>query len=152
MDARILGSFSGFPGSTVTAKFACAREGNSLKSRPFPAKAGTFRTSGNTVYAVIKSGGKQYKVAEGDTLTVERLALEPGGSYDFSEVLMLVDGEHVQIGAPFLDGARVSAKVVEHGRGKKLRIIKFKRRKHHLKRMGHRQGFTKVEITKIAAG
>lgn len=104
------------------------------------------------MYAIIKSGGKQYKVAEGDTLTVERLALEPGGDYDFGEVLMLVDGEDVQVGAPYLDGVRVCAKILEHGRGEKLRIVKFKRRKNHLKRLGHRQGFTRLEITKIAAG
>lgn len=103
------------------------------------------------MYAVIKTGGKQYKVSEGQTIKVETLAGEPGAAVEFNEVLMVVEGESVQIGAPFLAKAAVAGEVVSHGRGKKVKIIKFKRRKHQLKRMGHRQNYTEVKITGIKA-
>ena len=103
------------------------------------------------MYAVIKTGGKQYKVAQGDTLSVEKLDAGTGEDVSFSEVLMVVDGENVAVGKPFVDGASVSAKVVDHYRNDKIQIIKFKRRKHHLKRQGHRQWQTKLEITGIGA-
>ncbi len=101
------------------------------------------------MYAVIKTGGKQYRVSEGQLLKVEQLEGEIGQSIDFEEVLMIVDGEQSQIGTPLLSGAKVTAEVVEHGRGKKIEILKFKRRKHHMKRMGHRQNYTAVKITDI---
>ncbi len=104
------------------------------------------------MYAVIRTGGKQYKVAEGDTLRVELLPAEPGASIDINEVLMIVDGDKVAVGAPVVAGARVSAKVVGHGRGRKIRVIKFRRRKHYRKQQGHRQHYTTLQITRIQAG
>ena len=101
---------------------------------------------------VIKTGGKQYHVSEGDKLEVESLDAAPGDSIEFSEVLMLRDGETAEVGTPRIPGAKVTATVLEHGRGKKIRIIKFKRRKHYRRQAGHRQNFTRVEITGIARG
>lgn len=104
------------------------------------------------MYAVIMSGGKQYRVSEGDTLRVEKLDAEAGASLDFDKVLMVADGETVNIGAPYLDGGKVSATVKAHGRADKVHIVKFRRRKHYRKQMGHRQWFTEVKITGINAG
>jgi large subunit ribosomal protein L21 len=101
------------------------------------------------MYAVIKTGGKQYRVTEGQTLKVESIVAEVGASVDIDKVLMVGEGESVKVGAPYLDGSKVTAKVVEHGRHKKIHIIKFKRRKHHQKRTGHRQNYTELEITGI---
>ena len=103
------------------------------------------------MYAVIVSGGKQHRVEEGETLKLEKLNIEVGASVDFDRVLLVVNGENVKIGAPVVQGAKVSAEIVSHGRGKKVRIMKFKRRKHHMKQMGHRQWFTEVKITGISA-
>ncbi|HAW17218.1 MAG: 50S ribosomal protein L21 [Oceanospirillaceae bacterium] len=103
------------------------------------------------MYAVIVSGGKQHRVEEGETLKLEKLNIEVGASVDFDRVLLVVNGEDVKIGAPDVQGAKVSAEIVSHGRGKKVRIMKFKRRKHHMKQMGHRQWFTEVKITGISA-
>lgn len=102
------------------------------------------------MYAVIKTGGKQYRVKEGDTLKIEKLELETGSAVDFDQVLLVANGEDVKVGAPLVDGAKVSAEVVNHGRGDKVTIIKFRRRKHSMKRQGHRQWFTEVKITGIA--
>jgi len=102
------------------------------------------------MYAVIKTGGKQYRVSEGDTLRVETLDASEGDSVDFDQVLMVGEGADVKIGAPLLEGGKVTATVKAHGRAKKIEIIKFRRRKHHMKRMGHRQNFTEVEITGIS--
>jgi len=104
------------------------------------------------MYAVIKSGGKQHRVQEGDILQVEKLDLETGATLDIDQVLLVGDGGAVNVGAPFVKGGAVSAEVVAHGRGDKVNIIKFKRRKHHMKRMGHRQWFTELKITGIKAG
>ncbi|WP_144393290.1 50S ribosomal protein L21 [Pleionea sediminis] len=101
------------------------------------------------MYAVIQSGGKQHRVKEGQTIKLEKLVAETGASIDFDKVLMVGSGSDVKVGAPYVDGAKVTAEVVAHGRGKKVNIIKFKRRKHHMKRMGHRQWFTEVKITGI---
>jgi len=103
------------------------------------------------MYAVIVSGGKQHRVEEGETLKLEKLNIDVGASVDFDRVLLVVNGEDVKIGAPDVQGAKVSAEIVSHGRGKKVRIMKFKRRKHHMKQMGHRQWFTEVKITGISA-
>ncbi|MGY8906258.1 MAG: 50S ribosomal protein L21, partial [Pseudomonadales bacterium] len=88
------------------------------------------------MYAVIVSGGKQHRVEEGETLKLEKLNIEVGASVDFDRVLLVVNDEDVKIGAPVVEGAKVSAEIVSHGRGKKVRIMKFKRRKHHMKQMG----------------
>ena len=103
------------------------------------------------MYAVIKSGGKQYRVQEGQTLKLEKIEVPTGESVDFDEVLLVADGDDVKVGAPMLEGAKVSAEIVSHGRGDKVTIIKFRRRKHHMKRQGHRQWFTEVKITGISA-
>jgi len=104
------------------------------------------------MYAVIRTGGKQYRVAEGDTLKVEKIAAETGASLELDQVLMVADGEDIKVGKPYLNGGKVMATVKSHGRGKKVKIIKFRRRKYHLKRQGHRQWFTELEITGINAG
>ncbi|PIZ05132.1 MAG: 50S ribosomal protein L21 [Gammaproteobacteria bacterium CG_4_10_14_0_8_um_filter_38_16] len=103
------------------------------------------------MYAIIETGGKQYRVAEGQTLKIEKLEAETGHTIDFDRVLMVGEGEQVRFGAPVLDGVKVTAEVVKHGRADKIRIIKFRRRKHHMKRQGHRQYFTQVKITKVQA-
>ncbi len=104
------------------------------------------------MYAVIATGGKQYRVAEGQTLKLEKLPQEAGKTVQFEQVLMVADGDAIQLGAPFLSGVKVSGEVVNHGRHDKIRIIKFRRRKHHMKQMGHRQDFTAVKITVIDTG
>ncbi len=101
------------------------------------------------MYAVIKTGGKQYRVASGAELKVESLVGEVGTTISFDEVLMVGEGEAIQIGAPFVTGASVKAEVIKHGRGDKIRIIKHRRRKHYHKEQGHRQNFTAVKITEI---
>lgn len=102
------------------------------------------------MYAIIKTGGKQYRVQQGETLHVESLEAQVGDTVDFDEVLMLGEGEDARVGTPTVDGAKVRAEVVEQGRGEKIRIVKFRRRKHHMKTQGHRQNFTAVRITEIA--
>ncbi len=103
------------------------------------------------MYAVIATGGKQYKVSEGDVIRIETLAVAENDEVVFDKVLLVADGDDVNIGAPYIEGGKVSATVNGHGRGKKIEIIKFKRRKHHRKRMGHRQNYTEVKITGISA-
>lgn len=102
------------------------------------------------MFAVIVSGGKQYRVQEGQTLKVEKLTVEAGSAVDFDRVLLVSNGDDVKVGAPVVEGAKVSAEVVSHGRGDKVKIVKFRRRKHHMKRQGHRQWFTEVKITGIS--
>jgi len=101
------------------------------------------------MYAVFKTGGKQYKAAPGDVIQVEKLDAEDGASVELDEVLMVSDGDEVRVGSPTIEGGKVTAEVVGHGRGDKIRIIKFRRRKHHMKRMGHRQHYTEIKITGI---
>ena len=101
------------------------------------------------MYAVIKTGGKQYKVAPGEKLKVETLVADVGSTVSFDQVLMIADGEQHKIGAPMLAGGKVTAEVVRHGRGDKIRIIKHRRRKNYHKEMGHRQNYTEVRIKEI---
>ena len=101
------------------------------------------------MYAVIKTGGKQYRVSPGDVLKIETLTAEVGASVNFEEVLMISDGDKLTVGSPLVASAKVAATVIAHGRAKKVEIIKFKRRKHHQKRTGHRQNFTQVQIQNI---
>jgi len=103
------------------------------------------------MFAVIVSGGKQYRVQEGHTLKLEKLNAEAGATIEFDRVLLVGAGDDVKVGLPVVEGAKVTAEVVEHGRGDKVTIIKFRRRKHHMKRQGHRQWFTEVKITGISA-
>jgi large subunit ribosomal protein L21 len=101
------------------------------------------------MYAVFTTGGKQYRATTGDKLRVEKLEVEKGATVELDQVLMVGEGEDVVIGTPLVDGGKVLATVVDHGRGDKVKIIKFKRRKHHMKRQGHRQYYTLLEITGI---
>ena len=103
------------------------------------------------MYAVFKTGGKQYRASEGDVITVEKLEVEKGATVELDQVLMVGEGEDVKVGTPFLEGGKVSATVLDHGRHDKIMVLKFKRRKNYLKRMGHRQYFTQLEITGIEA-
>jgi len=104
------------------------------------------------MYAVIKTGGKQYRVREGQVLRIESLNLEAGDAVEFDEVLMVGEGADVKIGTPVVEGAKVSGTVEANGRGKKVTIIKFRRRKNRSKtKQGHRQNYTEVKIGKISA-
>ncbi len=103
------------------------------------------------MYAVIKTGGKQYRVAKGDIIQVEKLDVEEGASIDFDNVLMVGEGEDVKIGAPYVEGSKVTATVTSQMRGEKIEIMKFRRRKHHQKKTGHRQYLTQIEISDITA-
>ena len=100
--------------------------------------------------AIIVTGGKQYTVSEGDILFIEKLNAEEESTVKFDEVLAILDGENSKIGAPVVEGAAVEAKVVKNGKGKKITVFKYKPKKNEKKKMGHRQPYTKVEITKIA--
>ncbi len=102
------------------------------------------------MYAVIKTGGKQYRVKEGDVLKLETLSADAGSEVSFSEVLMVANGDKITYGQPLVEKAKVTAKVLDHGRHKKVKIIKFRRRKHHMKQAGHRQNYTEVQITSIS--
>ena len=102
------------------------------------------------MYAVIETGGKQYRVSPGQVIKVEKLPQDAGASLDFDNVLMVADGETHTIGTPYVKDSKVTASVVEHGKHKKINIIKFHRRKHHMKHQGHRQNFTAIEITEIS--
>jgi large subunit ribosomal protein L21 len=104
------------------------------------------------MFAVIKTGGKQYKVAEGDVVRVERLSAEPGGTVRFQSVMMVGDGTSVTVGSPFVDGATVAAEVVEQTRGDKIIVFKKKRRKNYRRRNGHRQDLTVLRIAEILTG
>lgn len=101
------------------------------------------------MYAVIRTGGKQYRVAQGDTLRVEKLPAEKGGAVELNDVLLVGGDSGVRIGQPVLSGVKVTAQVVEQGRGKKLIVYKFKRRKNYRRKNGHRQAFTLLKITGI---
>jgi large subunit ribosomal protein L21 len=102
------------------------------------------------MYAVIKTGGKQYRVKEGDFIKLETLKGDVGSEVSFADVLMFADGDKITMGTPFIANAAVKAEVIEHARHKKVKIIKFRRRKHHMKQMGHRQNYTQVKITAIS--
>lgn len=103
------------------------------------------------MYAVIESGGKQHRVVEGETLKLEKIELGEGESLNFDKVLLVGEGESVKIGKPYVEGSSVTAEVVSQGRHKKVKIVKFRRRKHSMKTQGHRQWFTEVKITGISA-
>lgn len=116
-----------------------------------PISLNPFSTSGIMSYAVIKTGGKQYRVQQGDTIDVEKLDAEVDQEISFAEVLLLNDGSATTVGKPFIDGASVTAKVVDQFRGPKGVAFKFKRRKGHHKTKGYRRSLTKLEITGIAS-
>ena len=101
------------------------------------------------MYAIFESGGKQHRVVEGETLKLEKIEQATGETLEFDKVYLVADGDNVKVGAPIVDGAKVTAEIVRHGRGDKVKIIKFRRRKHSMTRQGHRQWFTEVKITGI---
>ncbi len=103
------------------------------------------------MYAVITTGGKQYRVQQGETLRVEKIEAEPGKSIEFTDVLLVADGDNIQVGAPHVAGAKVTAEVVGAGKGEKLVIFKYRRRKGYRRKTGHRQPFTALKITSISA-
>lgn len=102
------------------------------------------------MYAIIESCGKQYKVSEGDVVFFEKLDTEVGKKVTFKEVVLVSDDKKVEVGAPYVKGAKVEGKVVEHGKGKKIIVYKYKAKKNYRRTQGHRQPYTKVQITKIA--
>ena len=104
------------------------------------------------MYAVIKSGGKQHRVEPGEVLKLEKLNVEAGGTVNFDEVMLIGNEAKVTVGMPYVAGGKVTAEVVSHGRGKKVTIIKMRRRKHYRRQGGHRQWFTEVKITEITGG
>jgi len=103
------------------------------------------------MYAVIHTGGKQYRVTPGELLKVETLTAEAGQEIQFDKVLLVQTEDGIKVGRPYLDGGRVTATVTAHGRHPKIKIVKFRRRKHYMKQAGHRQNFTEVKITGITA-
>ncbi len=103
------------------------------------------------MYAVIKTGGKQYRVTKGETLKIETIPGDEGSAVVLDEVLMVADGDKLKVGTPLLNGASVKATIVSHGRGNKVRIFKMRRRKHYQKNQGHRQNFTEIRIDGISA-
>jgi large subunit ribosomal protein L21 len=104
------------------------------------------------MYAVIATGGKQYRVTKDGVLRVEKLDAEPGATVEFGEVLLVGEGANVKVGSPLLKGGKVVATVVRHGQGPKVSVIKFRRRKHYLRQKNHRQQFTEVKVTDISGG
>ena len=117
-------------------------------ARPFAAGSRPLRSSVD-MYAVISTGGKQYRVSEGSVFRVEKLTAEAGANVEFDKVLLVGQGESVKIGSPFLSGGKVVATVQGHGKGDKVRIVKFRRRKHYLRQGTHRQQYTEVKVTSI---
>ena len=103
------------------------------------------------MYAVIKTGGKQYRVEAGEKIKVEQILAEIGSELVIDQVLMVADGENISMGSPLIEGAKVNATVLEQGRHDKIRIFKMKRRKHYQKHQGHRQNYTEIQITSISA-
>ncbi len=103
------------------------------------------------MYAVIKAGGKQYRIQVGEKLKIEQLTIESGSEFVIDQVLMVADGDKISTGTPLVSGAKVNATVLGHGRHDKIRIFKMRRRKHYQKHQGHRQNYTEIQITGISA-
>jgi large subunit ribosomal protein L21 len=122
-----------------------------LSKRASVPQSASHQQGGVFMYAIIKTGGKQYKVSEGDVITVEKLAAAEGEAVTFDEVLTVVNDADVKVGKPVVEGAKVTGKVEAQGKGKKIRIFKYKAKSNYRKRQGHRQPFTKVVIEKIEA-
>jgi len=104
------------------------------------------------MYAVIATGGKQYRVSEGSVLRVEKLAADPGANIEFEQVLLVGQGDQVKVGTPYLSGSKVVATVQGHGKSDKVRVVKFRRRKHYLRQGNHRQPYTEIKVTGIVGG
>ena len=104
------------------------------------------------MYAVIATGGKQYRVSEGSVLRIEKMDAEPGANVEFDQVLLVGQGDQLKVGTPYVGGGKVVATVQSHGQGDKVRIVKFRRRKHYLRQGNHRQKYTEVKVTSIVGG
>jgi large subunit ribosomal protein L21 len=102
------------------------------------------------MFAVFESGGKQHRVSEGEVVRLEKLGGEPGDAVEFDKVMLIAEGDNVNVGAPYIEGGKVTAEVVTHDRSRKIKVVKFKRRKNYLRKQGHRQAFTELTITGIA--
>ena len=124
--------------------------GDKWDTLPAPDSEPVIKERSADMHAIIETGGKQYKVAEGDTLYIEKLDVEAGQTVTFSKVLAVLDGDSAKFGAPAVDGASVTANVVKNGKGKKVLVFKYKPKKNYRRRQGHRQPYTKVEITKVS--
>jgi large subunit ribosomal protein L21 len=141
----------------LTAKFFCAilsaplDEGSEIERKVRAAVGEFIRVEVFILYAIIKTGGKQYKVAEGSEIIVEKLEAEEGSSVTFEEVLAVGEGEEIKFGRPIVEGAKVTGSVVKVGKGPKIRIFKYRHKTNYRRRQGHRQPFTKVKIEKIEA-
>jgi large subunit ribosomal protein L21 len=139
-----------FPGRVVRQPAVASDPGCPYTSRPFLAGVPPVRPELKVpMYAVISTGGKQYRVSEGSVLRVEKLTAEAGANVEFDKVLLVGQGDSVKIGSPFLSGGKVVATVQGHGKGDKVRIVKFRRRKHYLRQGTHRQPYTEVKVTSI---
>ncbi len=139
----------------MTAKFFYAiliaplNTGSKIERKVRAAVGEFIRMEVFSLYAIIKTGGKQYKVAEGNEIIIEKLDAEEGSSVTFEEVLAVGEGDEIKFGRPFVAGAKVTASVVKNGKGPKIRIFKYKHKTNYRRRQGHRQPFTKVKIEKI---
>jgi large subunit ribosomal protein L21 len=118
-------------------------------SRPFPPGVSRSVELRKVMYAVISTGGKQYRVSEGSVLRVEKLEAEAGANVEFDKLLLVGEGDQVKVGSPFLSGGKVIATVQSHGKGEKKTIVKFRRRKHYLRQGTHRQPYTEIKVTSI---
>jgi large subunit ribosomal protein L21 len=147
----LLDIWQGIQGGILAAISTCSATAFNIELPPFKSQPQDNSQERN-MYAVIVSGGKQHRVEPGELLKLEKLDVPTGDSIDFDKILLVADGEAIKVGAPYVDGGKVSAEVVAHGRADKVKIIKFRRRKHHRKQMGHRQWYTEVKITGISAG
>ena len=141
--------------SSIAVNPSCYYQCLRIKSRSLSAKSISVdntvdRNRVLIMYAVIKSGGKQHRVEPGEVLRVEKLDLTEGDKIEFDEVMMVGDGDDIQIGAPYVEGGTVSAEVLAHGRGDKITVIKMRRRKHYRRQAGHRQHYTEIKILDIA--
>ena len=103
------------------------------------------------MFAVFESGGKQHRVSEGEVVRLEKLTAEPGEAIEFDKVMLIAEGDAVNVGAPYIAGGKVTAEVMTHDRGRKIKVVKFKRRKNYLRQHGHRQWYTDVKITGISS-
>ena len=133
----------------AASKAACAASSGAYA--PSPDSEPVMKELKDNMYAIIETGGKQYKVTEGDVLYIEKLTAEAGEAVTFDKVLAVLDGDTAKFGAPTVEGASVTANVVKNGKGKKVLVFKYKPKKNYRRRQGHRQPYTKVEITKVNA-
>ena len=138
-------------GRRLTRRGTVQKQGNRSEETSLFFQRETRLVWRNIMFAVFQSGGKQHRVSEGDVVRLELLDGEPGSEIVFDKVLMVAKGDDVEVGSPYVEKGHVTAKIIRSDRDKKVRIIKFKRRKDYLKRQGHRQWFTDVEITAISA-